>query len=77
QGVWKIDAEGEIWGSPLVADGKVYIGTHAGQLWVLKAGRELEVISQIDLQAPIQGTPIAANGVLFVAAMNRLVAAGK
>lgn len=77
QGVWKLDAEGEIWGSPLVADGKVYIGTQAGDLWILKASRDLEILARINLGAPIQGTPTAANGVLYVATMNRLIAAVK
>ncbi len=74
QGCWRHDTGGEIWGSPLVADGKVYIGTRSGDFWVFAAERDKKVLSQIEMQAPVQGTPTAANGVLFVAAMNRLYA---
>ncbi|NUN96327.1 MAG: PQQ-binding-like beta-propeller repeat protein [Candidatus Omnitrophica bacterium] len=74
QGCWKLDTEGEIWGSPLVADGKVTIGTLSGELWVFSAKRELEVLARIDMKSPIHATPSAANGVLYVATMNRLYA---
>ena len=59
-------------GSSLVADGKVYVGTRRGELWVFKAGRELHVISTIDLDKPINGTPTAANETLYITTMNRL-----
>lgn len=74
EGYWKHNAEGEIWGSPMVADGKVYIGTRRGDLWIFSASREMNLLSQVDLKAPIHGTPTAANGVLYVATMNRLYA---
>ena len=54
------------WGSSaFVADGKVYAGTEAAVLWVLKAGRELEVLSRTHLQA-IPITPTAVDGVLYL-----------
>ena len=77
QGCWTQDAGGEIWGSPLVADGKVYIGARSGDFWIFKAQREKEVLAHIDMKAPVQGTPSAANGVLYVASMNRLYAISK
>jgi outer membrane protein assembly factor BamB len=74
EGLWIHDAEGEIWGSPLVADGKVYIGTRRGHLWVFAAEKGKKVLSRIDFKEPIQGTPTGANAVLFVASMSRLFA---
>ena len=47
---WVHDAGKPIWGSPLVADGKVYLGTGAQVLWVLAAGKELKVISRIRMR---------------------------
>ena len=38
---WIHDTKCEVWGSTLVADGKVYMPTSKG-LWVLAAGKELE-----------------------------------
>ena len=70
--LWTQELDGEVWGSTLVADGKVYVGTHRGTLWVLRAGRDKEVLGATNLGRPIHTTPVAANGVLYVATMNRL-----
>jgi outer membrane protein assembly factor BamB len=74
EAVWTHDAEGEIWASTLVADGKVYVGTRRGHFWVLAAGREKRVLSRIALGSPISATAVAGNGVLYVTTMNRLYA---
>jgi outer membrane protein assembly factor BamB len=75
--VWTHKAVGEFWASPLVADGKVYVGTRRGQFLILAAGREKRVIGKVDLDEPVNGTATAANGVLYVATMGHLYAIGK
>ena len=56
-----------------MADGKVYIGTETGSLWVLKAGKELQVLSKTRLKAnPI--TLTAADGVLYIPTQHSLLA---
>lgn len=76
RGVWVHDAGGTIWASPLVADGKVFIGTRKGDFWILAAGREKRVLSSVRLPAPVISTPVAANGTLYVGTMERLYAVG-
>jgi outer membrane protein assembly factor BamB len=66
---WVHDTQCEVWGSTLVADGKVYMPTPKG-LWVLAAGKKLRVLGRINLGAKILASPVAANGTLFVAASN-------
>ena len=77
QAAWTHDTQGEIWGSPLVADGKVYVGTRRRQLWVFAAGREKEVLATIRMDGELNGTVTAANGTLYVATMARLYAIAK
>lgn len=72
--VWKHEAKGEFWASPLVADGKVYIGSRRGDFLVLAAGREKKVLGVMDLKDPIAATAVAANGALYVATMRNLYA---
>ena len=71
---WIHDLKSPAWGSTLVADGKVYIGTEKGDLWVLSAGKEKNVINKIHLGAQVYTTPIVANGVLYVASQRFLYA---
>jgi outer membrane protein assembly factor BamB len=73
-GVWKHPMNGQFWASPLVADGKVYIGTRKGNFAILAAGREKKVLFNIELESPISATTTAANGVIYVATMKELFA---
>jgi len=72
--LWVHDTFAAIWGSPLVADGKVYLGDEDGDVVVLRAGRELEVLAENSLGSPIYGAPIAANGVLYINTVTELFA---
>jgi outer membrane protein assembly factor BamB len=74
---WTHEIEGEAWASPLVADGKVYLGTRRGMFYVFAADREKKVLYTLDLGSPISSTATAANGVLYVATMKRLYAIQK
>ena len=81
---WTHDMKAHVWGSTLVADGKVYIGDEDGDLVVLAASREKKVLSKTvvagkeedgpNLGAPIYSTPVVANGVLYVATTTHLYA---
>jgi outer membrane protein assembly factor BamB len=75
--LWTHDINGEVWASPLVADGKVYLGTRSGQFLVFGASREKRVLLTTDLGNPISATVTAAHGVLYVATMKELFAIGK
>jgi len=74
---WTQDTRGQMFGSPLVADGKVYVGTKRRELWVFAAGKEKKVLATIKLDSPIIATPVAANGTLYVATMETLYALRK
>jgi outer membrane protein assembly factor BamB len=74
---WTHDAKGEMWASPLIADGKVYFATRRGEVLVFAAGKEKNLLSSIELGSPISATPVAANGVLYIATMSRLYALKK
>jgi outer membrane protein assembly factor BamB len=73
---WKYATKAETWASPLVADGKVYLGTKKS-FWVFAAGKTCKVLSQIQLGAPCWCTPAAANGTLYVASNKYLWAVEK
>ena len=55
----------------MVVDGKIYLGTKKGLL-VLAAGKEDKLLNNIHLGSPVYCTPVAANGVLYVASQRYL-----
>ena len=78
KGVWtEPGPKGDFWASPMVADGKLYIGSRKGDFWIMDASREKKVFSTLQLGAPISGTATAANGVVFIATMKQLIAIQK
>lgn len=71
---WVYDTESNIWSSPLVVDGKIYLGNEDGILTVMKAGKEKKVLEKIEFPAPLYASPIVANGVLYLGTQTHLYA---
>lgn len=71
---WTHAAEGEVWASPLLADGKVYVATRQGEFLVFRASKEKQLLAEIEMNGPISGSPVAANGVLYITTMTHLYA---
>ncbi len=74
---WSQKLKMDLWGSALVADKKVFVGSRGGDFWILEEGKKLNVLSSVALGSPIHSTPVAANGVLYISTMNRLYAISK
>ncbi len=72
--LWKYDTFSAIWGSPLIADGKLYLGVEEGDVFVFAPGRELKPPAKMNLGRAIYTTPAARDGVLYVATRSRLFA---
>lgn len=73
---WVYDTKAHIWGSPLVVDGKVFLGNEDGVLTVLQAGPEMKLLAELEMPAPIYSSPIVANGTLYLATQTHLYAVG-
>lgn len=71
---WTYDTFAAIWGSPFVADGKVYIGDEDGDVAVLKTGRQKELVFEVNMGSAVYTTPVAKDGVLYIASRNVLFA---
>jgi outer membrane protein assembly factor BamB len=78
--VWFHDLLANIWGSPLVADGKLYVQVGEGTVFVFQTGREKKLLAKNSKLPDMgHGTPVAANGVLYITGQRKLFAikAGK
>jgi outer membrane protein assembly factor BamB len=81
---WTYDMKAHMWGSTMVADGKVYLGDEDGDLVVMAAKKEKQVLSKMmvngreedgpNLGAPVYSTPVVANGTIYIASNTHLYA---
>jgi outer membrane protein assembly factor BamB len=62
--------------SPVAADGKLYFTSEAGDVWVLRAGTEYELLSQNPMGEECMASPAISDGVLFWRTRGALVAIG-
>ncbi|MBK9314970.1 MAG: PQQ-binding-like beta-propeller repeat protein [Acidobacteria bacterium] len=70
--LWQHDMFAAIWGSPLVADGKVYLGDEDGDIVILQAGPEKKLIGEMNMGSSVYSSPVPANGALFIMNRNQL-----
>ncbi|MHC4116222.1 MAG: outer membrane protein assembly factor BamB family protein [Planctomycetota bacterium] len=71
---WQHELGAGVWcASPVVVEGKVYIGTEQNRFWVFKAGREKEVLSESRVRSEAI-TPAIHDGVFYLPTQNRLFA---
>jgi len=71
---WTHDMLAASWASPLIVEGKVYIGDEDGDITVFKLGKELEILSEFNMDSAVYTTPIVANDILYIANRNRVFA---
>ncbi len=74
---WTHDMLAAIWGSPIIIDGKVYMGDEDGDVAVLEASKTKKLIAEMNMGSSIYSTPVASNGVLFIANRSQLFALGE
>jgi len=63
--------------SPVAADGKLYLSSEDGDVFVVKAGRQYELLSRNTMDQPLMATPALSNGLLIVRGENAIYALGE
>jgi outer membrane protein assembly factor BamB len=72
--IWRHELDSGVWcASPVVADGKVYISTEKQKLWVFRAGREPQVLSESRLHS-MGITPVVQDGFFCLPTQRRFFA---
>jgi len=71
---WVHDTFAAVWGSPVIADGKLYLGDEDGDVVVLRPGPTEEVIAEMNMGSSVYSSAVPANGVLYIASRNQLFA---
>jgi outer membrane protein assembly factor BamB len=63
--------------SPVAADGKLYLSSEDGDVFVVKAGRQYELLSRNTMGQPLMATPALSEAMLIIRAENTLYALGE
>jgi outer membrane protein assembly factor BamB/HEAT repeat protein len=70
--VWKHETSAAIWGCLLLAGDRLYVGNVEGGMTVLRAGRRKELLTQIEMDAPLYSRPAQVGDALYLATARRL-----
>jgi outer membrane protein assembly factor BamB len=63
--------------SPVANDGKVFIASEDGQIFVLAAGPKYQVLAMNEMSTPVLATPAISEGRLFLRTQDQIMAIGK
>jgi outer membrane protein assembly factor BamB len=76
--LWSFSTGAAIWGCLWLTGDKVYAGNVDGTVAVLRAGRQKELLTQFEMDAPLYSSPALAGDALYLATARRLylIAAG-
>jgi len=64
--VWKERLGGNLWGSMLLADGKLYVSNLEGETFIVAAGPQFELLASNSLGEALYGALAASDGEFFV-----------
>jgi outer membrane protein assembly factor BamB len=70
--VWKHETNAAIWGSLLLAGDRLYVGNVDGTMTVLRAGRQKQLLAEIEMNAPLYSPPALVGDALYLATARRL-----
>jgi outer membrane protein assembly factor BamB len=74
---WEYDLKDSVWNSPYYVDGRVFLGTDGGDMYIFAAGKEKNEPTKINMDQGLKVPPVAAGGVLYVTNGTTLYAVGK
>jgi outer membrane protein assembly factor BamB len=71
---WVHDMFAAVWASPLLVDGKIYLGDEDGDVVIMQAGKVKKVLGEMNMGSSVYSSAVPANGALFIVNRNQLFA---
>lgn len=71
---WTYDMLAAAWGSPLLADGKIYLGDEDGDLVVFELSTKLNLLAENNMGSSVYSAPVVVDDVLYISTRSHLVA---
>ena len=63
--------------SPVAADGRIYLSSEDGDIFVVRSGRTFELLAKNPMGEPLMSTPALSGGTMFVRGEKHLFAVGR
>ena len=63
--------------SPVAADGRIYLSSEDGDIFVVRSGRTFELLAKNPMGEPLMATPALAGGTMYVRGERHLFAIGR
>ena len=74
--VWRERVGGNFYASPVSVNGRIYLVTRSGEVIVLKAGPEYNVLGKSTLPEQTDATPAIVKGRMYIRTLNHLICMG-
>jgi outer membrane protein assembly factor BamB len=74
--IWKERLDGNLWGSILLADGKLYVTSLEGETFVVAAGPSFQLLARNKIDEPTYAAPAPSDGELFLRTYKHLYCIG-
>jgi outer membrane protein assembly factor BamB len=71
---WNHDLFAAVWASPMLVDGKIYLGDEDGDVVIMQEGKTKKIISEINMGSSVYSSAVPAHGTLFISNRNQLYA---
>lgn len=71
---WTHDMLAAVWGSPLIVEGKIYLGDEDGDLVVFELSSKLKVLATNDMGSSVYSSPVVVDDVLYISTRSHLFA---
>jgi outer membrane protein assembly factor BamB len=73
----RIGSGGTFSASPVAADGRLFISSEDGEIYVVNAGPDLKQIAKNEMKEVIMATPAMADGIIIVRTLEHLYGIGE
>lgn len=70
---WTHDMLAAVWGSPLIADGKIYLGDEDGDVAVFACSAQKKLLAENPMNNSVYSSPVALGGILYVSTKSHLL----
>ena len=73
----RVGMGGSFSASPVAADGKIYLASEDGDIFVVKAGPKFELLAMNSVGQVVMATPAISDGIVFVRGLRNVFAIGQ